>query len=88
MSFIKSLKELQTQLNNLEQAYLQSQRNQVPITAKTDETANGLVIADNNIEKNTADIDYLAMMADIEIPTEEDESIIENEVEASDDAEN
>lgn len=37
------IKRLETQLASLQAAFLQSQRNQVPITAKTDDTANKVV---------------------------------------------
>lgn len=32
--------QLESRLNNLQNAFLQSQKNQVPVTAKTDDTAN------------------------------------------------
>lgn len=35
-----TLQELETRLNALEKAFLQAQKNQVPVTAKVDDTAN------------------------------------------------
>lgn len=39
MSIEQRVKNLESRLNNLQAAFIQSQKNQVPITAKTDATA-------------------------------------------------
>ena len=43
MDYEKEINELTSRLNNLQKAFEQSQRNQVPVTAKTDDTANKVV---------------------------------------------
>lgn len=43
MTIEKRVEQLESRLNNLQNAFLQSQKNQVPITAKTDDTANKVV---------------------------------------------
>ena len=43
MDYEKEINKLIARLDNLQKAYEQSQRNQVPVTAKTDETANKVV---------------------------------------------
>lgn len=39
MTIEKRVEQLESRLNNLQNAFLQSQKNQVPVTAKTDNTA-------------------------------------------------
>ena len=56
MSLDSRVKALETQLANLQQAYLQSQRNQVPITGKTDESYNKIP----QIDENTTNIEINA----------------------------
>lgn len=43
MTLDKRVEQLESRLNNLQNAFLQSQKNQVPVTAKTDDTANKVV---------------------------------------------
>lgn len=43
MTTEKRVEQLESRLNNLQNAFLQSQRNQVPVTAKTDDTASKVV---------------------------------------------
>jgi hypothetical protein len=43
MTLEKRVEQLESRLNNLQNAFLQSQKNQVPVTAKTDDTANKVV---------------------------------------------
>lgn len=40
MTLEDKVNQLESRLNNLQNAFLQSQKNQVPVTAKTDDTAN------------------------------------------------
>lgn len=44
MDYEKEINSLKTQLANLQRAFLQAQKNQVPVTAKTDDTANKVVL--------------------------------------------
>ena len=43
MTLERRVEQLESRLNNLQNAFLQSQKNQVPVTAKTDDTANKVV---------------------------------------------
>ena len=43
MTLEQRVEKLEKQLNSLHSAFLQAQRNQVPITAKTDDSANKIV---------------------------------------------
>ena len=43
MTLEKRVEQLESRLNNLQNAFLQSQKNQIPVTAKTDDTANKVV---------------------------------------------
>lgn len=43
MTLEKKVEQLESRLNNLQNAFLQSQKNQIPVTAKTDDTANKVV---------------------------------------------
>lgn len=43
MDYEKEINKLIARLDNLQKAYEQSQRNQVPVTAKTDDTASKVV---------------------------------------------
>ena len=40
MTLEDKVNQIESRLNNLQNAFLQSQKNQVPVTAKTDDTAN------------------------------------------------
>ena len=59
---IQTLKE---QVANLQETVIQMARNNTPIVGKVDSTANGLSTTDTNVEKNTADIDYIMMMEEL-----------------------
>ena len=66
---------LKEEVKNLREAFLQSQRNQVPITERTDESHNKIPQVDantENIETTSANLDYVAMMVDVDIPTEDE----------------
>lgn len=43
MTLKDKVNQLESRLNNLQNAFLQSQKNQVPVTAKTDDTASKVV---------------------------------------------
>ena len=62
---IQNLKE---QVANLQNTVIQMARNNTPTISKVDSTANGLVSTDVVVGKNSADIDYVAMMTDVELP--------------------
>lgn len=72
-----TIEQIEQKLNKLEEAFIQSQRNQVDKTSKLDNTDNKVNTTSENategITTNSANIDYIAMMSDIEIPTEEEE---------------
>lgn len=65
MNYEYEINKIITQLQNLQQNFIQAQKNNVPTTAKVDNTANGLGAADGKIDQNTADIDYIMMMEDL-----------------------
>ena len=43
MTLEEKVNQLESRLNNLQNAFLQSQKNQIPVTAKTDDTASKVV---------------------------------------------
>ena len=43
MNYEQEINKLKAQVKNLQESFLQAQRNQVPITAKTDDSANKIV---------------------------------------------
>ena len=43
MTLEDKVNQIESRLNNLQNAFLQSQKNQVPVTAKTDDTASKVV---------------------------------------------
>lgn len=43
MTLEEKVNQIESRLNNLQNAFLQSQKNQVPVTAKTDDTASKVV---------------------------------------------
>lgn len=49
-----TIQELENRLNALEKAFLQSQKNQVPVTAKVDDTANKVEVITPYTETKTA----------------------------------
>lgn len=68
MNYDLEIQNLKMQVANLQQTVIQMARNNTPIVGKVDSTANGLNTTDGNVDKNTADIDYVAMMTDVELP--------------------
>lgn len=52
-----TIQELENRLNALEKAFLQAQKNQVPVTAKVDDTANRVVQITPYTESKTVYID-------------------------------
>ena len=68
MNYDLEIQNLKMQVANLQQTVIQMARNNTPIVGKVDSTANGLSTTDGYVEKNTADIDYVAMMTDVELP--------------------
>lgn len=61
------IQNLKSQVANLQQTIIQMARNNTPIVGKVDSTANGLNTTDDNVEKNSADIEYIAIMSDIDL---------------------
>ena len=68
MNYEYEIQNLKTQVKNLQDTVIQMARNNTPIVGRVDSTANGLNATDGYVEKNTADIDYVAMMTDVELP--------------------
>lgn len=66
-----TIQDLEERVDSLYNSVLQLQRNLNPVIDKTDNTANKVVINSGDIEVNAANIDYIAMMSDIDIPTED-----------------
>ena len=48
MTLEKRVEQLESRLNNLQNAFLQSQKNQIPVTAKTDDTHSKIPQIDDN----------------------------------------
>ena len=67
MNIAYEIQNLKTQIENLQQNFIQAQKNNVPTNAKVDDTANCLGAAEGNIDQNTADIEYIAMMTDVDL---------------------
>lgn len=67
MNYEYEINNLKITLDNLQQNFIQAQKNHVPTTAKVDDTANSLGAAEGNIDQNTADIEYIAMMTDVDL---------------------
>ena len=68
MNYEVEIQNLKMQVANLQQTVIQMARNNSPVVNKVDSTANGLSTTDGNVDKNSADIDYVAMMTDVELP--------------------
>lgn len=67
MDYEKEIKELKRQLNNLQNAYLQSCKNQVPITGRTDEAYNKIPQVNENtsgVSENSAGLLDVAELSD------------------------
>lgn len=67
MNYEYEINKLKITLDNLQQNFIQAQKNNVPTNAKVDDTANCLGAAEGNIDQNTADIEYIAMMTDVDL---------------------
>ena len=68
MNYDYEIDKLKKAVANLNNTVLQMAKNSTPMVSKVDSTANGLSTTDGYVEKNTADIDYVAMMTDVELP--------------------
>lgn len=64
------IRQLEMQVHNLQLAFDSMSRSQTTTVGRVDDTSNNLSSTDNSVEINTANIDYIAMMSDIDIPTE------------------
>ena len=67
MDYEKEINELKRQLNNLQNAVLQSAKNQVPITGKTDDAYNKIPQVDDNtsgVSENSAGLLDVAELSD------------------------
>ena len=67
MDYEKEINELKRQLANLERAYLQSCKNQVPITGKTDDAYNKIPQVNENtsgVSENSAGLLDVAELSD------------------------
>ena len=58
MNYEYEINKINTQLQNLQQNFIQAQKNNVPEVAAREAATTGT-------EKNTADIDYIMMMEDL-----------------------
>lgn len=65
MNYDYEIQNLKAAVENLQQTIIQMARNNTPVVGKVDSTANGLSNTDGNVEKNTADIDYIMMMEEL-----------------------
>ena len=68
MNYEYEIQNLKEKVANLQQTVIQMGKNTAPFESKAESTANGLNVTDGYVEKNTADIDYVAMMTDVELP--------------------
>lgn len=66
-----TIQDLEERVDTLYNSVLQMQANLNPVIDETDKTANKVVTNSGDIEVNSANIDYIAMMSDIDIPTED-----------------
>ena len=67
MDYEKEINELKRQLNNLQNSYLQSEKNQVPVTGRTDEAYNKIPQVDENTQgvgENQAGLLDVAALSD------------------------
>ena len=81
MDYEKEIKELKRQLTNLQNAFLQSCKNQVPVTGKTDDAYNKIPQVDENtqgVEENNLGLLDVAELSD------ENSTAIEDIAELSD----
>lgn len=68
MNYEYEIDKLKKAVANLQDTVIQMARNNSPVVNKVDSTANGLSTTDGVVDKNSADIDYVAMMTDVELP--------------------
>ena len=68
MNYDYEIQNLKRTVENLQQTVIQMARNNTPVVGKVDNTANGLNQAGADIERNQANIDYISMMTDVELP--------------------
>ena len=68
MNYEHEINNLKAQVSNLSNAILQMARNNSSELSARENTTNGLKTTDGNVDKNTADIDYVAMMTDVDLP--------------------
>lgn len=68
MNYEYEIDKLKKAVANLNNTVLQMAKNNTPMVSKVDSTANGLSTTDGVVDKNSADIDYVAMMTDVELP--------------------
>ena len=67
-TFEERLNILENSLKNLQEAFIQSQSNNAASNGEQDHISNNLDNTMGVTDKNTADIDYVAMMTDVELP--------------------
>lgn len=67
MNYEVEINKINTRIDNLQQSFIQAQRNQVPITAKADEASNKVPQVDENtsgVAENSGGIFDVAALAD------------------------
>lgn len=67
MNYEVEINKLNARIDNLQQSFIQAQRNQVPITAKADEASNKVPQVDENtsgVSENSGGIFDVAALAD------------------------
>lgn len=67
MNYEYEIQNLKATVENLQQTIIQMARNNTPIVGKVDSTANGLNTTDVVVGKNSADIEYIAILSDIDL---------------------
>ena len=67
MNYDYEIDKLKKAVANLNNTVLQMAKNNTPMVSKVDSTANGLSTTDGNVDKNSADIEYIAIMSDIDL---------------------
>ena len=68
MNYEYEIDKLKKAVANLNNTVLQMARNNSSELSARENTTNGLKTTDGNVDKNTADIDYVAMMTDVDLP--------------------
>ena len=67
MNYEYEIKQIKAQLQNLQEIVLRMSRSNMEEVSKREQTTNGLGSAEGNIDQNTADIEYIAMMTDVDL---------------------